>query len=240
MNPIMYAIVGTIAVIGLLMVLFLGGGTANPKSVTPEKANTLASSILADFSKVRDSVNAMQISGVASDDVVFNGTPAYSANNPSAVDESTPATAIIQVFSPNYGRLGAVTPTDEVFRSGISSAQRVYIYRRMVANNGTINIGTASADVIMMAVGVVLDVCQQINRTTGATAMNAAPSALAVTTATITGGATPQLSNSSNKSGQTVAGVFAVPSLNGSPRSTGCVTDSGGTDHIAYQVLVSN
>lgn len=240
MNPIMYAIVGTIAVIGLLMVLFLGGGTANPKSVTPEKANTLASSILADFSKVRDSVNAMQISGIASDDVVFNGTPPYSANNPSAVDESTPATAITQVFSHNYGRLGAVTPTDEIFRSGVSSAQRVYLYRRMVVSDGTTNVGTTSADILMMAVGIVLDVCQQVNRTTGATAINATPTALSVTTATITSGSTPQLSNSSNKAGQTVAGTFTVPSLNGSPRSTGCVIDSGATDYIAYQVLVSN
>lgn len=236
MNPIMYAIVGTIAVIGLLMVLFLGGGTTTTPSISPERANTLASSILSDFSQTRDAVNAMQVSGIWANDVVYNGTPSYGTTNPAAVDDTTPATAAYQVFSPQFGRMSAKTPTNDIFDSTITAANRIYIFRRgvVVGTTGSVNVGTATADVVMMAVGIITPVCQHINRVVGNDPVTATPVASGLAAATITAGNTPAIGVDG-----TSVGSITVPSSNGSPRSTGCITATTGVN-IAYQVIVAN
>lgn len=236
MNPVMYAIVGTIAVIGLLMVLFMGGATSSNQAISPERANTLATSMLSDSSRIGDGIGGMLLNGVSPGSVLFNGAENYGATttNPSVIDD-TNLQAYRQIFSPTFGRMVVPKPNNDIFVGTTATNQRVYLFRLAVVRTSTpVNSGTALPDLVMIAPMINEQVCRQVNRIMAGTAVDVAVPDSGLTLATITAGTTPQLSDAG-----TSIGNFTVPASAGYPQTTGCVI-AGAGNYLFYRVIASS
>ncbi len=236
MNPVSLAILSAVGALAVLMSLFLGTTSTTP-SVSQERANALASSILSDFTQTRDAVQSMQVVGVSPNAVTYNGAQSFGASNPAAIDDAN-ALNYTQVFSTTFGRMSARTPNPDVFNSTVAAAERIYIFRRaVVQGTGAVNVGTGAADVVMMVVGLQDIVCQHINKIIAGDSIADTISSSALAAASITGGATPALTNSGASAS---IGTFTVENSNGSPRTSGCVASITTVLNVGYQVLVAN
>ncbi len=232
-----YVILGAIASIAILVSVFMGSGNSSNQSMNPERANVLATQIISDFGSVSNNIFAMQVGGVSSGNVVFNGAPNYGAttNNPSAIDDAN-ANAAAQLFSPAFGRLAAPRPNKDLFDSSVADNNRVYLYRRAVVNAGaSAPVGTGTGVETIMLVGPInVDVCRQVNRIIAQTPVTTAIADSALLATAITGGSTPQLSGVPAS-----IGTFVAPAVNSVAQTTGCVSAGAGSN-FAYTVLVSN
>lgn len=234
MNPVLYAVIGTIVVLGLLFTIILGGRTSTTFNNSRDKLFAVANNTLKDFSDTKQAVSNMQISYVTPNSVVYNGTPQWDSvtTSPSAINDAH-VNASYQVFSGSYGLMKPKTPNSEIFTTTSETDRRVYTYKRARVMTGASDLGTSTAEVLMFAPDVTLDFCRIVNNIVGKDALNATPVASGL--AGLPGAAeTPQLSGAG-----TSIGTFTVPSTNGSPRLTGCVS-VGTSNLIAYQVLVVN
>ncbi len=235
MNPALYGVIAAIGSLGVLMSIYLGG-SSNTTFSFQEKPNVLASDILNDFAATKNAVSSMQMTAVNPTDVVYNGAPIWDsvATSPSAINDAH-ANAKRQVFSSVYGLMEPRKANTEIFTSTTEADRRVYMYRRARVTNvgSTIDVGTSTADVVMLAVEVSLDVCRHLNRNVAGDSLTQA-----LTASGLAGGpgatGTPQLTDAG-----TSIGTITVPSSAGSPRLSGCVSTTAG-QNIAYQVLVTN
>lgn len=244
MNPLIAGILGAVALIGLLISVFLGGGSTSTTSITPERASTLASGLLADFSQVRDAVASMSVNGVNAQQVAYNGTPQVGTTAVPAINDATTATLRArQMFSQTFGRLAPLSPNVDSFVPGSSTTS--YAFRTIpVQHSGTTNLGTSAAEVVMLAFNIQEPVCRQINRITAGdpiTANLVAGFASDANMTTAINGVTPTNDAAGTAFVNTaVAGTLTIPTSNGAPRATGCVgvgTAPGFTSYVAYQVL---
>ncbi len=205
--------------------------------MSTEKASSLASTIMADFTKVRDGVMGMSTLGISSNAVLYNGASPFIAANPAAINDAH-ALASRQVFSPVYGTMSAPTPNLEAITPLTTATQKIYLYRVIrAATSGGAEVGSTAADVVMFLANVESLVCDMINVNISDSGFAGGIPSGTIAIASITGGGTPQISNSGTVT--PITGTFIVPAANGNPRTTGCVTDGAGTN-IAYQIVVAN
>jgi hypothetical protein len=165
MSPIVYIIGGIVAFLGL-MALVIGSGITQPVAQNTvdvdHQTYILVGQVQQDVTNVGRGMLAMKNIKIDPSTVMFNGAPQYGTSGLPAAFVTTPGSTVVkQIFDPNHGKVSpAPTAPADAFATAAAASERVYFYQKNISLlNGTTQLGTSAAEILMVVPNVTAAVC---------------------------------------------------------------------------------